>query len=65
MPAHGVYTLGGADTTCPEPTMDILDKFRPDLAATVVKPLSGRAPLLSIDRARAAFGYDPQWRLGE
>ena len=65
LPAHGVYTLGGADTTCPEPTMDILDKFRPDLAATVVKPLSGRAPLLSIDRARAAFGYDPQWRLGE
>lgn len=64
LPEHGVYNLGAADTLCPEPTMEILEKFRPDLAATVEKPLVGRAPLLSIDRARAAFGYDPQYRMG-
>lgn len=64
LPGHGVYTLGAADTICPEPTMEILERFRPDLAATVDKPLEGRAPLMSIDRARAAFGYDPQHRMG-
>ncbi|PIX42712.1 MAG: hypothetical protein COZ06_05290 [Armatimonadetes bacterium CG_4_10_14_3_um_filter_66_18] len=63
LPGHGVYTLGAADTRCPEPTMDILRQFRPDLAATVDPPLEGRAPLLSIARARQTFGYAPQFRL--
>jgi len=65
LPQFGVYTLGAADTRCPEPTMELLERFRPDLLATVDPPLVGRAPLMSIDRARAAFGYDPQWRLAE
>jgi nucleoside-diphosphate-sugar epimerase len=64
LPTHGVYTLGAADTRCPEPTMEILQRFRPDLAANVTAPLEGRAPLMSIDCARRAFGYDPQYRLG-
>ena len=64
LPAHGVYYLGAADTRCPEPTMEILERFRPDLAATVDPPLEGRASLIAIDRAREAFGYDPQYRLG-
>ena len=38
--------------------MELLARFRPDLAATVDPPLEGRAPLLSIDRARRTFGYD-------
>ena len=63
LPGCGVYTLGAADTTCPEPTMEILARFRPDLARTVKPPLPGRAPLLSIDRARQAFGYAPRYRL--
>jgi hypothetical protein len=44
--------------------MELLARFRPDLAATVDPPLQGRAPLLSIDRARRTFGYDPTLRLG-
>lgn len=63
LPAHGVYTLGAADTRCPEPTMEILTRFRPDLAANVTAPLEGRAPLMSIARAAAAFGYAPRYRL--
>ncbi|MEM7532866.1 MAG: NAD(P)-dependent oxidoreductase [Chloroflexota bacterium] len=65
LPGVGVYTLGAADTRCPEPTMELLERFRPDLAATVDPPLEGRAPLLSIDHARQTFGYDPKYRLGE
>ena len=64
LPGFGVYTLGAADTRCPEPTMDILQRFRPDLARTVQVPLEGRAPLLSIEHARRTFGYEPGYRLG-
>lgn len=64
LPAHGVYTLSAADTRCPEPTRDLLGRFRPDLLETLTEPLEGRAPLLSIERARCAFGYAPQYRLG-
>lgn len=64
LPGYGAYTLGAADTRCPEPTMDLLERLRPDLAKTVDPPLTGRAPLLSIDLARQTFGYAPRYRLG-
>ena len=63
LPGHGVYTLSAPDTRCPEPTMELLEKFRPDLARTVDPPLKGREPLLSISRAQKAFGYSPKHRL--
>jgi nucleoside-diphosphate-sugar epimerase len=65
LPGYGAYTLSAADTRCPEATMDILRKLRPDLAQNVITPLEGRAPLLSIERARLTFGYSPRFRLGE
>jgi nucleoside-diphosphate-sugar epimerase len=64
LPGFGVYTLAAGDTRCPEPTMDLLRRFRPDLAAQVTRPLPGRASLLSIERARQTFGYAPSFRLG-
>ncbi len=64
LPVQGVYTLAAGDTRCPEPTMDLLRRFRPDLAARVTRPLEGRAPLLSIERAQKTFGYAPVFRLG-
>jgi UDP-glucose 4-epimerase len=64
LPGFGVYTLGAADTRCPEPTMELLHRLRPDLAETVDLPLVGRAALLSIEHARHAFGYAPSYRLG-
>ncbi|MCE9614965.1 MAG: NAD(P)-dependent oxidoreductase [Lentisphaerae bacterium] len=63
LPGYGAYTLSAADTTCPEPTMEILRRYRPDLAA-VTEPLPGRAPLLSIAKAQRTFGYAPRFRLG-
>ena len=62
LPAFGVYTLGAADTRQPEPTMEILTKFRPDLAARLERPLVGREPLLSIRKAAQTFGYCPKYR---
>ncbi len=62
---YGVFTLSAADTRCPEPTLDILQRFRPDLAQNLTAPLEGRAPLLSIKTAQQAFGYSPKFRLGD
>ena len=64
LPGFGVYTLGAGDTRCPEPTMELLEHFRPDLVATVTPPLAGRAPLLAIAQAQQSFGYAPAYRLG-
>lgn len=64
LPGCGVYTLGAGDTRCPEPTMELLQKFRRDLLKTLDSPIPSRGPLLSIERARRAFGYEPRFRLG-
>jgi len=63
LPATGVYTLGASDTSCPEPTMEILRRLRPDLADRVSAPLPGRASLLSIQKAHQVFAYTPQYNL--
>ena len=64
LPGYGAYYLGAPDTRCPEPTMELLRRFRPDLAANVTQPLEGRAALISSERAHQAFGYSPRFRLG-
>jgi UDP-glucose 4-epimerase len=63
LPGFGVYTLGSGDTRCPEPTMELLQRFRPELAQTIEPPLVGRAALLSIEHAQQTFGYAPGYRL--
>lgn len=65
LPPYGAYTLGAADTCAPENTMDLLRKFKPDLAEKVTSPLPGRTPLLSIRKAQENFGYSPKYRLGD
>ena len=59
LPPSGAYTLGAADTRCPEPTMELLKKFQPVLAENITQPLPGRTALMSITKARKAFGYNP------
>ncbi len=65
LPRMGVYTLGAPDTRCPEPTLRLLERFRPDLARSVHEPPPGRWPLLSIQRAVETFGYAPRFRMAE
>lgn len=62
LPEHGVYSLGAPDTRCAEPTMDVLEKTRPEMLRTLTRPLVGREPLLSIEHARATFNYQPRYR---
>ena len=65
LPLFGAYTLAAADTRCPEETMDLLRRFKPDLAQNLTAPLPGRTALLSIRKAQETFGYAPQYRLGD
>jgi UDP-glucose 4-epimerase len=65
LPKTGVYTMGAGDIVCREPTMTLLERFRPDLIKKLVKPVNGREPLLSIEKARQTFGYSPRFRMGE
>lgn len=65
LPGYGAYYLGAADSRCPEATMDVLRKFRPDLAENVTEPLVGRASFISIRKAQETFGYTPVYRLAE
>jgi nucleoside-diphosphate-sugar epimerase len=61
LPPTGVYQLTAPDTLLPEPTMEIIERFRPEWLNRVREPLPGRMTMLSHSRARQTFGYDPQW----
>ena len=53
LPGFGTYTLAAGDTQCPEPTMELLARFRPDLAATVDPLPAGPRPA-AVHRPGAA-----------
>jgi nucleoside-diphosphate-sugar epimerase len=65
LPGAGVYTMGAGDIVCREPTMKLLERFRPDLIKKLETPAQGRDPLLSIEKARQTFGYAPRFRMGD
>jgi len=64
LPQSGVYQLTSADTLLLEPTMEIIERFRPDMLKVLRKELPGHTSMLSHERARQAFGYNPahSWR---
>ncbi len=63
LPPHDVYFLNGADTTALEPSLELVERFRPDLLP-LVRDLPGYAAFFSTAKARQAFGFEPQftWR---
>lgn len=64
LPRSGVYQLSAADTLLLEPTMEVIERFRPDLLGVLKKELPGHTSMLSHARAWDAFRYDPRysWR---
>ena len=56
----GAYFCNNDDTYAPEPTMDIIRRFRPDLIPLIREPLEGRATLFSSKRLKAAVGWKPK-----
>jgi len=63
IPPHGVYFCNGDDTTALEPTMELLERFKPELAP-LAKGLSGHQSLLSNARLKQTVGWEHKtsWR---
>jgi UDP-glucose 4-epimerase len=61
--AAGAITLSAADTKAPEPTLELIRRYRPELETHLREELPGRASLLSIARARSVLGYAPRFAL--
>ena len=61
LPLSGVYQLTASDTSLPEPTMEIIERFRPELLKVIRAPLPGRASILSYELAQKTFGYRPKY----
>lgn len=55
--------IGAEDTKLPEPTMELIRRYRPDLVPYISAPMPGRSAMLSIARARTSLGYSPRFRL--
>lgn len=58
-------TIAARDTRAPEPTLELLTRFHPQLVPLIREPLAGRASLLSIARARSYLGYEPRYSFAE
>lgn len=57
-----VCVIASPDTVMSTPTMDLVKAYYPDLELR--RPVSGHESLMSTDKARRLFGYDPRhtWR---
>ena len=59
-----VFYVHADDTLAPEPTMELLEKFRPDLIPLLRRPLEGYASFFDNSRIRQFTGWRPaiSWR---
>jgi len=62
LPLHSVYVANGLDSTCLEPSQEIVARFRPDLLP--VTHLSGHQAFFSTAKAQRELGWIPShsWR---
>ena len=60
---HGVFFCNGDDTRALEPSLELVQRFRPDLLP-LVKDLPGHAAFISNARLKQAAGWEPltSWR---
>jgi UDP-glucose 4-epimerase len=64
LPGHDCYYLHADDSLAPEPSMELLQKFRPDLLDKLREPLPGFAPFFSNRKLKTAIDWKPAltWR---
>ncbi len=64
LPGFDVYYLHADDSLAPEPSMELLQKFRPDLVEKLREPLPGFASFFSNKKLKAAIPWKPEltWR---
>jgi UDP-glucose 4-epimerase len=63
LPAHDVYFLNADDTTCLEPSLELVERFNPALLP-LVDGLAGHQSFLNCDKLKAAVGWQHRtsWR---
>jgi len=63
LPLHDVFVGNNLDTTALEPTMELIERFRPELLP-VTTPIEGHGPLFSPKHANELVGWVPDltWR---
>lgn len=61
---YEAFFVHADDSLAPEPSMQLLEQFRPDLIPLLKKPLSGYASFFSNARLKEATGWTPEisWR---
>jgi len=64
LPGHSCYYVNADDSLALEPTMQLIEQFRPDLLDRLYEPLPGHASFFSNKRLKAATGWKPtiSWR---
>ena len=63
LPPHDVYFLNGDDTTCLEPSLELVERYRPDLMP-LVQGLTGHDSFLNCNKLKGAVGWQHKtnWR---
>lgn len=63
LPPHDFYFLNAEDTIALEPSMELVEAFRPDLEP-LVNRLDGQQSMISADKLKKAVGWSPglSWR---
>jgi len=63
LPTHDCYFLNADDTTCLEPSHEIVERYRPDLLP-LVADLAGHQSFITCDKLKEAVGWEHKtsWR---
>lgn len=63
LPPHDVYMLSADDTTALEPSLELVERFRPDLLP-LAEGLTGHQAFISSDKLKRAVGWEHRtsWR---
>ncbi|MBT3271622.1 MAG: hypothetical protein HN368_00590, partial [Spirochaetales bacterium] len=61
LPTHDRFLITAADHRAQEESRDLIEKFRPEMAAQIPINLTGRQSFASCKKAENAFGYQPQY----
>jgi nucleoside-diphosphate-sugar epimerase len=63
LPLHDVYFLNADDTTCLEPSLELVERFNPDLLPKVTA-LAGHQSFINCDKLKQAVGWrhKTSWR---
>lgn len=63
LPPHDVFVANGLDSTLLEPSLEVIEKFRPDLLP-VSQKMTGHRAFFSVEHAQQVVGWTPKhsWR---